>query len=321
MPPSTLETLLETGPIPEQPFVKGAEPGAEALEQPKLHYLMGLILKFLEVPGQVLLVQGAPGTGKTSFAFEILSKMENAHKVYASSRISPGKLRQHIPWIDEVIDSMSGRTSRASWLDELHDLRTVEPDSVLNKVLRLKHSRRRAVLVVDSWEGAVRGTKEDGLHMLESALLSELDESRVSIVIVTETENHNNLDYLVDGIVILSQSDMGGRRTRLLELKKLRGFRVSSLRGLFTLDKGRFTLLPPGPRNGSHNETKLLVPVAHRETSYSTGIPDLDHVLGGGVHRGGFLLLDVDTNVPPLWTRILLNIVTRTSSTREAPAS
>src|SRR6266568_9659870 len=188
MPLLTLETSLETDPSPEQTLVKGAEPSAEALEQPKLHYLMGLILKFLEVPRQVLLVQGAPETGKTSLALEILSKMDNAHKVYASSRISPGKLRQLIPWIDEVIDSMSGRTSRASWLDELHDLRSTEPDSVLNRVLRLKHSRRKAVLVLDSWEGAVRGTKEDGLHMLESALLSELDESRVSIVIVTETE-------------------------------------------------------------------------------------------------------------------------------------
>src|SRR5713226_7680492 len=125
----------DSNPAAEQ-VIAGAEATSKASEQPKLRYIMSLILNFLDVPGQVLLIEGAPGTGKTSLALEILNQMENAHKVYVSSRVSPTKLRQHYPWIDEVVDSMSGRMARASWLDELHDIRTTEPDSVLNKVLR-----------------------------------------------------------------------------------------------------------------------------------------------------------------------------------------
>src|SRR6266516_3641104 len=126
-----------------------------------------------------------PDTSLESVMFDLILKfLGETHKIYASSRVAPARLRQHFPWIDEVIDTMSGRTARASWIDELHDLRRVEPDTIFNQVLRLKHSKQRAVLVVDSWEGAIRNTNDEGRKMLESAILSELDESKVSVVIV-----------------------------------------------------------------------------------------------------------------------------------------
>jgi KaiC/GvpD/RAD55 family RecA-like ATPase len=289
--------------------VVGSEATSKASEQPPLRYMMSLILNFLDVPGHVLLIEGAPGTGKTSLALEILNEMENTRKIYASSRVSPVRLRQDFPWIDEVIDSMSGRAARAGWLDELDDIRSTEPDNILNIVLRLKHSKRKAVLVLDSWEGAVRNAKEEGRSMLESSLLSELDESGISVVIIMETEEHDHLNYLVDGIASLSQSEMEGRRTRLLELKKLRGFEVSTLRGLFTLDRGRFRLLPQGPDDDVSHTQEPLTPISHNDKYYSTGVQDLDRILGGGVERSTLLLIDVDSNVPPRWIRLLLNIM------------
>src|SRR5437773_645787 len=69
--------------------------------------MFDLILRFLQTPGQVLLIQGPPGSGKTTFALEILNSLEETHKIYASSRVAPARLRQHFPWIDEVIDTMS----------------------------------------------------------------------------------------------------------------------------------------------------------------------------------------------------------------------
>jgi len=277
-------------------------------EHPKIVDIVRLLSKFLQTPGHVLLVQGSPGSGKTSLALEILSTMEQSHKLYASTRVSPVKLRKHFPWLDEVIDNMTGRTSKATWIDELHDLRRAEPDNIFNQILRLKHSRRAALLVIDSWEGALRNTNEEGRRMMESAIFSELDESGVSVVVVSEART-GGLDYLVDGIVTLSASETEGRTLRTLEIHKLRGFKVSYPRLPFSLDKARFNQLAPLPFQEDPLASKTLAPVPHSTSFFSTGSRDLDSLLGGGIRKGAFVLFDLESPVPPLGLRLLLNII------------
>ncbi len=271
--------------------------------------LMGLLIRFLKIPGHVLQVQGSPGAGKTTLALEILSRMQDTHKIYVSSRVSPTKLRQHFPWIDEVIDSMSGRVSRANWLNELHDLRRMEAETVFNQVLRLKQARQRALLVVDSWEGALRNSNEEGRRMLETAVFSEIDESKISVILVIEGERLGSLDYLVDGIVSLNHHEQDGRTVRTLTVSKMRGFKVRKPRGLFSLDRARFTFLPPTCYDESPVDLHNLPPLNHSEKAFSLGSQDLDNMLGG-VQRGSSVFIDVDGAVPSNMIHVLLNIIT-----------
>jgi KaiC/GvpD/RAD55 family RecA-like ATPase len=270
--------------------------------------MMKLFLEFLDIPGNVLLIQGAPGTGKTTLALEISHALGESHKVYASSRVSPVKLRVQFPWIDEVLDSMSGRSSKANWNDEFHDLRGSDADTVFSRIISLKHAKQRSVLVIDSWEGALRNATVEGRKMLESAVLAELDQTKVSVILVSETEKDDTLGYLVDGVVTLEQNKMEGRRIRSLRVDKLRGFRVESQNFPFSLEKGRLTFLEEEYNNGTPSILRNPEKVPHTTTHYSTGSRELDQLLGGGVRKGSFLLLDSESSVSPQSLRLLINI-------------
>src|SRR5438270_2299823 len=81
-----------------------AEP--TSVEKPKPGDLLDLMSRFLESRGNVLLVEGAPGSGKTTIALELLNNAKgigigphtiSANKVYVSSRFSSSKLKRHFP--------------------------------------------------------------------------------------------------------------------------------------------------------------------------------------------------------------------------------
>src|SRR5438128_11117194 len=89
-------------------------------------------------------------------------------------------------------------------------------DDVFNKVVTLQRSRLRGLIVIDSWEGDLRNTSEDGRRMIESAILSDPDDNRVGVVLVSEGGRVGELPNLVDGIVTLSSSVLDGRRMRAI---------------------------------------------------------------------------------------------------------
>ncbi|HEX4922110.1 MAG TPA: hypothetical protein VFV92_15400, partial [Candidatus Bathyarchaeia archaeon] len=73
-----------------------------------------------------------------------------------------------------------------------------------------------------------------------------------------------------------------------------------------------FTLLPRVEYLNDRNigiNPRLLSPIRNPEDAYSTGSPDLDALLDGGVRRGSTLLLDVNSTVSPQAVKLLLDIM------------
>src|SRR6266699_1958786 len=135
--------------------------------------ILNLISNFLESAGNVLLIQGPPGTGKTTLALEILRRIEGPrignrklppNRLYISSRVSPHRLRKHFPWINEVVDPMSGKTTRTSLAEGIEDFKVSQADSLLSKILAMKQSRQRSIIVVDSWEGTAKHYRRRTAH-------------------------------------------------------------------------------------------------------------------------------------------------------------
>src|SRR5438132_11499913 len=283
--------------------------------------LLDLMSRFLESPGNVLLIQGAPGTGKTTLALELLNKAKgtrigphtiSANKVYVSSRVSSSKLHRHFPGVHEVLDSMSGKEATSSGTRLGGDGRIAGAANVVSRILALKRAKQKGIIVVDSWEGAIANATEERRNEMETAIFQDLEESKLSAVFVSESENSPKLDYLVDGIVTLSLSHLEDRTVRNIVVNKLRGFRLHTQRALFSLDGVKFTLLPRVEFHFDIDRSvnpKLLSPVRNSESSYSTGSPDLDVLLDGGVRKGSSLLLDVNSTVSPHSVKLLLDIM------------
>ena len=309
-----------------------SEPSPEELEQESVAFesmaaepfedeLLGLIWKFLESPGNALLIQGAPGTGKTTLALELLRRVKGTrigpreispNKVYVSSRVSPIKLRRHFPGINEIFDSMTGKRLSGTWSEKEENPLLSGAANIVNRISALKRARQKGLVVIDSWEGAIRNASEVDRRALESAIFSDLDDSKLSAVLVSEGEWAPGLTHLVDGIATLSLSRLEDRVVRSIVVDKLRGFRLQRQGVLFSLDKGRFT---PLPRIGFHidrdtsSAMKMPGVVPHSADAYSTGSADLDNLLQGGVKKGSSVLIDLNSTVSPDVGIILIHII------------
>jgi len=281
--------------------------------------ILDLISKFLESAGNVLLIQGSPGAGKTTLALELLQRVRATRlggsqipptRLYVPSRVSPRKLRKHFPWIHEMHDPLSTKVSSDNSLAGAEGIRVSDADDVFNKILTIKRSTLKGLMVIDSWEGALRNTSEDGRRMIESAILSDPEDSRVGVALVSEGGRVGDLPNLVDGIVTLSSSELEGRRLRTIAVNKLRGLKVKADRALFSLDKGKFNLLPNTRVDGnSSTKQNILSPVPHTKSFFSTGSRDLDTMLKGGIRKGSSILIDVNNTVPTMGVRLLLRII------------
>ena len=142
--------------------------------------ILSLISNFLESAGNVLLIQGPPGAGKTTLALELLQRVQATRmgstmvppaRFYVPSRVPPNKLRKHFPWIHEMHDPFSKMTLPDSSMEGSAEIRVSEADDVFNKVLTLKRSRLRGLMVIDSWEGALRNTSEELAKKIRAALV------------------------------------------------------------------------------------------------------------------------------------------------------
>src|SRR3989442_4484186 len=209
---------------------------------------------------------------------------------------------------------MSGKGLADAWTEGEDNARlSGAGTNIVHRMLAVKRAKQKGIVVIDSWEGAVRNLIEEERRSLESAIFSELDDSKLGAVLVSEGERASNLTHLVDGITTLSMSRLEGRVVRSIMVDKLRGFRLRRQGALFTLDRGRFT---PLPRVGFHldgdlSETpKIPAIVPHSETAYSTGSEDLDKLLQGGVKKGSSVLIDLNSTVSPRVGIILIDIIT-----------
>lgn len=217
------------------------------------------IKEFIDKGKQALLIKGAPGTGKTTLALELLASADG-NGVFITDKLSQARLFDDFPWIqdhvseDQVFDISQAHTLRAK--DELG-----LPEEYFELPDRLKPavnsalSLEEGLIVFDHWD-SIAGRFETmekpysgepwNRSEIERLLLDTFAGRDVNLVFATEDKGLSELDYDVSGTATLREIvDEMGRRFRELELTKLRGTRVPRPAYPFSLRGARFHAFTP----------------------------------------------------------------------------
>ncbi len=265
------------------------------------------LLDFFASGGRSVLVRGDPGTGKTSLVLQLLDyHSKNGFKsVYMSTRLSAKTLKSHQPWVD-VVQGKYGTVPRLED-DQIgfQDSRRMDGVRAISGLRQYLEQVSNPFVVLDSWEGLFFESHTLGVEEI-SKLVEDYD---ARFVVVTERREQTDLDYLLDGVVVLRRKFHQGMIVRELELKKLRGVSIKQSRFLFTLESGKFRYLPPISARKAVEQRSVGEPIPDSKTVCSSGNEMLDSLLEGGFKQGSFNLLEIANEVPTDITVLFLRTV------------
>jgi circadian clock protein KaiC len=241
------------------------------------------------------LLAGAPGSGKTTLAHQIMFANATVERpalyftVLGEPALKMLRYQQQFSFFDE---SKLGNAVRFINLSEVvleHDL-----DAVLAEIVKEVKTTNPGVVIVDSFRTVVRRAQSEPsseiqLQSFTQRLALHLTSWQATTFLIGEyfeEEMRNNPVFTVaDGLFWLSQSVERNSIVRKIQIMKLRG--QASVPGLHTFRIGG-SGLQIFPRTFGL-EGKSVIERSGRRLS--TGIPELDTMLGGGVPEGDSILV------------------------------
>ena len=253
--------------------------GIEGLDQ----LLCGGILR-----GDSLLVAGAPGTGKTSLGMQVLHHGANTGE--------PGLLITFEEFPQQIYrDALSfGWDFRQLEEDNKLKVLFTSPELLREEVLReegivnemIRELGARLVVVDSISQFRSLAGRPEQFREIIYGLLNAFRREQLTTIFITEIAAPEHLaaepeEFLTDAIVLLSSDQVEGQRMRFLEVLKSRGSKHLPLRTLFFITECGLTVLP-----------SVRGPFFRSEEAVSTGLSQLDDLLGGGIPYGGFYLLE-----------------------------
>jgi len=269
------------------------------------------IVHFLKQDGsQRLLVKGDAGTGKTIFVLSLLRYLSRySQGIYVSTRVTHEDIYRYTPWVrdkiqkDNIIDATDPKGVLLSMESELRYnsagdfVKIIADKARLLNVLEMKYG----CVIIDSWESLVANipySKMDTETQLERILVDLSQEMDINLILTVENTQTTRLDYVADGVVLMEKELLNENRVRTIRLKKLRGIKIVNPVYPFTLDGGKFQALEPEPADFELKKSKRFRKTGASSQSYaSSGIKDLDTLMGGGFKKGSLNLLEVGNRV------------------------
>ncbi len=286
--------------------------------------------------GHSLIVKGAAGTGKTTFALQLTEELgEVTASHYLSSRVSDESLYQQFGWLKERLSpaglqtaSKSRRATKVARyaLDQLEgkiqegkegedeDPEAVGSGEVKGGFLEVTlgfdlpemeaaydfvddRLPERSLVLIDSIDALAEHYGIPAARLITVLQKDLVEVSHQNVLYVLESSGETRLDYLGDGVVNLASTEHQGRRLRVMTIEKLRGQQVQQHRYLYTLDAGRLTAFD------IREEVRSMKPQIWKplkdlsKDAVSFGLEPLDRMTGG-LFRGRAVAFEISNAVP-----------------------
>lgn len=254
--------------------------------------------------GGLIILAGQAGTGKTILSAKILyegvlrygepgvyaSFIEDRHRFYSNMRrlgldFEELEKRGLFAYLDLIPVGRLGVSSIAEF--------------IIDTVDKLRAKR----LVVDSFSALAHTFKDEAelrifVHNIFYRICRNLDCTTIvieEIPIGAERIGFGVEEFIADAVVILRRRLFDERILRDLEIVKLRGVELKENRFVFTLSSG-VKVYPPFKLPTCDGAKLIPPPDDPSENTYSTGVRDLDRILGG-YPRGSTIVMEVDPKV------------------------
>ena len=256
--------------------------------------------------GGLIVISGSPGTGKTAMAASFI--YEGALRygepgVYASLIEDERRFYSYMRGFGYDFEKLGDR-GLFRYL-ELPTLLSPAVGSLTNTIIEEVEKLQAKRLVVDSYTALndmfkSRSEARSFLHTFFSKIVKGLGCTTLLIreeSSADEKHEHGFEEFIADGIIHLKAGRLEGKLIRELTILKMRGSPVENPDACFTLHQG-FKILPP-TRITIPEKPVSFKPPPDPAGGYTSGIPDLDRIIGGFPNRST-ILLEVDPRITPL---------------------
>ncbi len=303
----------------------GAPDASEGLED---------LNKFIRIGNRSLLIKGHSGTGKVTLSLELASNnIDKFEIIFLSRKMSEHDLYNRFPWIKNFVRPEN--VLSVSGVEPVLDDPSFTITNVINSITSLTgrvedpfvslSERRRPFVILDAWDTISKEIDVATRIRTEKLLISLTDKHVGFLIFLSEDLETSTMEYLVDGVVLLTQSFYKSYRLREMQLEKLKGTHISRAKVPFTLVGGRFRTFS----SLSHKiiySIKKFSPIQHNRTSFSSGNAELDEKLRGGFKRGSIISIEMDEEVDrfvfiPILAPLALNFISQGDGALVIPAA